>query len=65
MLVVANGEVDVSTGPALLSWLDGALRHPSCRTLIVVRGVRFLGVRGIGVLLRIRLDADAHDVRLA
>jgi anti-sigma B factor antagonist len=66
VVVVANGEVDVCTAATLLSELGGALAHPSCRTLIVdLRGVRFLGARGIGALLAIRLGADAHDVRLA
>ena len=66
MLVVANGEIDLSSAPTLLTKLDSALRHPSCRTLITdLRGVQFLGARGIAVLLTIRHTADTHDVRLA
>jgi anti-sigma B factor antagonist len=66
MHVVAKGEIDMSSAPALQSVLDRALRHPSCQTLIAdLRGVQFLGARGIAVLLAIRLDADNHHVRLA
>jgi anti-sigma B factor antagonist len=66
VVVVVRGEVDVGTAPTLLSLLDEAMLHPSCRTLIVdLREVRFLGARGVGVLLTARLAADAHDVRLA
>jgi anti-anti-sigma factor len=65
MLVVANGEIDRSSAPTLPTKLDSALRHPSCRTLITdLRGVQFLGARGIAVLLTIRRNADTHDVRL-
>lgn len=66
VVVVANGEVDACSAPTLLAEFDAALRHPSCRTLIVdLRGVRFLSARGIDALLAVRLDADAHDVGLA
>jgi anti-sigma B factor antagonist len=66
MLVVTNGEIDMSSAPTLLSGLDSALRHPSCRALIVdLRGVQFLGACPIAVFLAIRLDADTRDVRLA
>jgi hypothetical protein len=66
MLVVATGEIDLSSAPTLLAKLDNALRHPSCRTLITdLRGVQFLGARGITVLLTIQHTADTHDVRLA
>ncbi|MDT7554973.1 MAG: hypothetical protein QOI16_3513 [Pseudonocardiales bacterium] len=66
MLVVANGEIDLSSAPTLLTTLTTALRHPSCRTLITdLRGVGFLGARGITVLLTIRHTAHTHDVRLA
>ena len=66
MLIVADGEIDLCTGPTFLSCLHRAMRHPSCRTLIVdLRQVRFLGARGINVLMTITLDAHAHDVRLA
>jgi anti-sigma B factor antagonist len=65
-LVVANGEIDLSSAPTLLAGLDSALRHPNCRTLIAdLRGVQFLGARGITVLLTIQHTADTHDVRLA
>jgi anti-sigma B factor antagonist len=66
VLVVVSGEIDLSSAPTLLTKLDSALRHPSCRTLITdLRGVQFLGARGITVLLTIQHTADIHDVRLA
>lgn len=66
MLVVARGELDLRTGPALLIWLDGVLSQPCCQILIVdLSRVRFLGAHGIGVLQQVRDEADAHEVRFA
>jgi anti-sigma B factor antagonist len=66
VLVVANGEIDLSSAPTLVAELDSALRHPSCRTLIAdLRGVRFMAARGIAALLTIQIKADNHAVRLA
>jgi anti-anti-sigma factor len=66
MHVTATGEIDMISAPLLLSGLESALRHPSCRTLITdLRGVQFMGASGISVLLAIQASVDTHDVRLA
>ncbi len=65
MVVIVAGEIDLGTGPALLAYLHRAMRHPSCRTLIVdLQQVRFLGARGISVLITIARTAQARDVQL-
>jgi len=66
VLVVADGEIDLCTGPGLQSFLTHALDHPSCRTLIVdLRRVHFVGARGVGVLATTSKLALEHDVRVA
>ncbi|MFC4945022.1 STAS domain-containing protein [Pseudonocardia sp. GCM10023141] len=64
--VVAVGEVDLATAGELLACWDGALAHPSCRTVVVdLRAVGFLGTQGLDVLGLASARARAADVWLA
>ncbi len=64
LVVVAVGDVDLSTAPGLWSHLEGALDDASCRTLIVdLRQVGFLGAAGATVLFRTAERATVRHVR--
>lgn len=64
VLVTACGEIDICTGPTLLSWLERALAHPSCATLILdLRKVGFMSARGVGILTTVQADAVNYNVR--
>ncbi|MFC4945017.1 STAS domain-containing protein [Pseudonocardia sp. GCM10023141] len=66
MHVVAVGEVDMVTAAELLACLDGALAHPSCRTVLVdLREVGFMSTRGLDALAIASARASAAGVRLA
>lgn len=52
-----GGEIDLAAGPAIVTT---AAQAPACPLLVDMREVSFLDSCGIGVLLRLRRDREAH-----
>ena len=65
VVVAAVGDIDLSGDAAFQACIDDALDDPACRVLTVdLRGVVFLGARGVCTLGRAHERARVRGVRL-
>lgn len=64
-VVTVRGEIDLVTAPRLADELNALCRTPHHQVLIDLRGVDFLSVRGVTVLLDLEQHCRAVSTRLS